>query len=143
MTNRITEPLRKLTAAANEISEGDYDVVLPPEGDDEVGELSRAFRIAIDNIRSRSEDIKARIRVQEHRIEEGERTMRQQADDLLAMRNLAYVDSLTNVKNKTAYDMTAGLRRHNVRPQLSQDGQRQPRTSGRRPDAQERFQASM
>ena len=109
ITNRVTGPLRKLTAAANEISEGDYDVILPPETGDEVGELSKAFRIAIDNIRARSEDIKARIRVQEHRIEKGERTMRQQADDLLAMRNLAYVDSLTNVKNKTAYDMTAGL----------------------------------
>ena len=40
MANRFTDPLRKLTAAANEISEGDYDVVLPPERDDEVGELS-------------------------------------------------------------------------------------------------------
>ena len=106
ITNRVTGPLRKLTAAANEISEGDYDVIIPPETGDEVGELSKAFRIAIDNIRARSEDIKARIRVQEHRIEKGERTMRQQADDLLAMRNLAYVDSLTNVKNKTAYDDT-------------------------------------
>ena len=108
IANRFTGPLRDLTSAANEISEGDYDVVLPPEKDNEVGELSRAFRIAIDNIRARSEDIKARIRVQEQRLEKNAQTMKQQEDDLLTMRNLAYVDSLTNVKNKTAYEDTVG-----------------------------------
>ena len=108
MANRITGPLRELTSAANEISEGDYDVILPPERNDEVGELSRSFRIAIDNIRARSEDIKARIRVQEHRLEQNAQTMKQQEDDLLTMRNLAYIDSLTGVKNKHAYEDTAG-----------------------------------
>ena len=108
MANRITGPLRELTSAANEISEGDYDVILPPERNDEVGELSRAFRIAIDNIRARSEDVKARIRVQEHRLEQNAQTMKQQEDDLLTMRNLAYIDSLTGVKNKHAYEDTAG-----------------------------------
>lgn len=33
--------------------------------------------------------------------------MKQQGDDLVAMKNLAYVDSLTNVKNKHAYEDTA------------------------------------
>ena len=39
MANRITGPLRKLTSAANEISKGDYDVILQPERNDEDGEL--------------------------------------------------------------------------------------------------------
>ena len=103
---RITNPLRELTAAANEISEGDYDVILPPETDNEVGELSRAFRIAIDNIRARTEDIEARVRVQDRKIEKAAKTMKQQEDDLVVMRNLAYIDSLTNVKNKHAYEDT-------------------------------------
>ena len=106
MANRITNPLRKLTAAANEISEGDYDVVLPPETNNEVGELSKAFRIAIDNTRARSEDIKARIRAQERKIEKDAKQIKQHENDLLTMRNLAYVDALTNVKNKTAYEET-------------------------------------
>ena len=109
MANRITGPLRKLTSVANEISEGDYDVILPPERKDEVGELSRAFRIAIDNIRARSEDIKARIRFQEDRLEKNAQTMKQQEDDLLTMKNLAYIDSLTGVKNKHAYEDTARI----------------------------------
>ncbi|MBR6960655.1 MAG: diguanylate cyclase [Clostridiales bacterium] len=94
LASRITDPLRKLTAAAHEISEGDYDVILPPEKNNEVGELSKAFRIAIDNIRARSEHIKAKVKAQEN--------------DLIAMKSLAYVDSLTNVKNKHAYEDTVG-----------------------------------
>lgn len=106
MARRLTNPLRELTAAANEISEGDYDVILPPETDNEVGELSRAFRIAIDNIRARAEDIQARVRVQDRKIEKAAKAIKQQEDDLIAMRNLAYIDSLTNVKNKHAYEDT-------------------------------------
>lgn len=106
MATRITDPLRKLTAAAHEISEGDYDVVLPPETGDEVGELSRAFRIAVDNTRARTEEIKARVRAQDRKIKDDAQALKQQADDLVAMRNLAYVDALTNVKSKHAYEDT-------------------------------------
>ena len=108
MASHITNPLRKLTAAANEISEGDYDVILPPEKHDEVGELSRAFRIAIDNIRERTEDIEARVRAQDQKIETDAQTMKKQESDLIAMKNLAYIDSLTNVKSKHAYEDTVG-----------------------------------
>lgn len=103
---RITRPLRKIAAAANEIGEGDYDVVLPPERNDEVGEVSRSFRIAIDKIRARAEDVKAQVAAQEERIEKDARTMKKQEDDLVTMRNLAYVDSLTKVKNKHAFEDT-------------------------------------
>ena len=106
MASRVTTPLRKLIAAANEISEGDYDVVLPPEKDNEIGELSRAFRIAIDNIRARREDIEAIVRAKDRKIEKNAKTMKQQEDDILVMKNLAYVDSLTNVKSKHAYENT-------------------------------------
>ena len=108
MAKRITDPLRKLTAAANEISEGDYDVVLPPETEDEVGDLSKAFRLAVDKIRAREEDNRARAAVQDRRIERAAEKMKQQQSDLIVMKNLAYSDSLTNVKNKTAYDDTTG-----------------------------------
>lgn len=108
MANRITDPLRKITAAANEISNGDYDVLLPPEKNNEVGELSKAFRLAIDKIRAREEDNKARAAAQDLRIEKDAEKMKQQQSDLVVMKNLAYSDSLTNVKNKTAYDDTTG-----------------------------------
>lgn len=104
---RITDPLRKIASAAYEIGEGNYDVVLPPEKNDEVGEVSRSFRLAIDKIRSRSEDIKAYVASQNEKIEKDAQTLKKQEDDLVSMRNLAYVDSLTKVKNKHAFEDTA------------------------------------
>ena len=106
MALHITEPLRKLTFAATEISGGNYDVVLPPEKKNEVGELSKAFRIAIDKIRAREEDNKALVAIQNRRIAEDTETMKKQIRDLVNMKNLAYADSLTGIKNKTAYDDT-------------------------------------
>jgi len=108
LASRITNPLRKLTAAANEISEGNYDVILPPEKNSEVGELSRAFRIAIDKVRARTEDIRAKVEAQGRKIEDDAVALKKQEDDLIAMRNLAYVDPLTNVKSKHAYEDTVG-----------------------------------
>lgn len=104
---RITDPLRKIASAANEIGEGNYDVVLPPEKADEVGEVSRSFRLAIDKIRSRTEDLRAYVAAQSEKIEEDAKKLKEQEDDLVSMRNLAYIDSLTNVKNKHALDDTA------------------------------------
>ena len=108
MASRITDPLRKLTSVAHEISGGDYDVVLPPEKNNEVGKLSRAFRLAIDKIRAREEDNMARAVMQSQRIEKAAEILKKQNRDIIALKNLAYADSLTKVKNKTAYDDTIG-----------------------------------
>ena len=76
--------------------------MLPPENGDEVGDLSKAFRIAIDKIRARAED--NRMRMAQNALE-----IKKQKSDLVIMRDLAYIDSLTKVKNKTAYEDTIGF----------------------------------
>ena len=107
MVNRITDPLRKITEAARSVSEGNYDVDLPTEDDDDdIRELSRVIGQAIDNARAISEKRESKIREQERKIEKGERILKQQGDDLVAMKNIAYIDSLTNVKNSHAYEET-------------------------------------
>lgn len=106
MVNRITDPLRKITEAARAVSEDNFDVDLPPENDDEIGELSKMTRLAIENARARAEKAESKVREQERKIEKSAKVLKQQGDDLIAMKNLAYVDSLTNVKNKLAYDDT-------------------------------------
>lgn len=106
MVNRITDPLRKITEAARAVSEDNFDVDLPPENDDEIGELSKMTRLAIENARARAEKAASKVREQERQIEKSAKVLKQQGDDLIAMKNLAYVDSLTNVKNKHAYDDT-------------------------------------
>ena len=106
MASRIINPLRKLTAAANEISNGNYDIELPLEKTDEVGELSKNFRLAVDKIRAREEEVRAYVKEQDMRIQRDSQMLKDQESDLTAMRNLVYADALTNVKNKTAYEET-------------------------------------
>ncbi|MCK6448561.1 MAG: cell wall metabolism sensor histidine kinase WalK [Planctomycetes bacterium] len=44
LASRTTRPLAQLSDAAHAIARGDHDHPLPPEGDDELGELARSFR---------------------------------------------------------------------------------------------------
>ena len=77
LSGRITKPLGELTAVAVQVNEGDYDVKLDYDGDDEVGILTRAFRQMISYLRIYITDL----------------------------RSLAYADALTSVHNKGAFDI--------------------------------------
>lgn len=78
-SKRLSAPLEKLTEAVHEIEKGNYDPELPEKSCIEVDTLTNALRFMA-------------IGIDQHDV---------------AMKNLAYVDSLTSVKNKTAYDATA------------------------------------
>ena len=52
LAQHITMPLQKLTEAAARVDDGDYDIVLEYEGDDEVGILSKTFTNLINHIKS-------------------------------------------------------------------------------------------
>ncbi len=75
VTRRIVTPLKKLTAAAGSISSGVQDVNLIIDSEDEIGILSRVLADTYGKIREYSTYINA----------------------------LAYRDSLTGIKNSTAY----------------------------------------
>ena len=75
VTRRIVTPLKKLTAAAASISSGVQDVNLTVDSKDEIGILSRVLNDTYAKIREYSAYINA----------------------------LAYRDSLTGIKNSTAY----------------------------------------
>ena len=76
VSNRITRPLEQLTQAARKIALGDMDVQLPKPTNDEVGSLTRSFEVTVSSLR-------------------------QYLDN---MRDMAFTDPLTHVKNKTAYN---------------------------------------
>lgn len=44
ITSRITQALNLLVAVTSRVGQGDWDVVVPIKGDDEVGQLGRAFQ---------------------------------------------------------------------------------------------------
>lgn len=78
IADHITRPLQQLTQAARKIALGNLDVELPKPTRDEVGILTRAFEVTVSNLR-------------------------QYLDN---MRDMAFTDPLTHVKNKTAYNHT-------------------------------------
>ena len=74
---RITKPLRKLTHAAEQINEGNYDCDLDYKGNDEVGILTETFKKFTANLK----------------------------DYITDLNDLAYADSLTSLHNKGAFDI--------------------------------------
>lgn len=75
ITRRLIRPLRELNEAAKKIAAGDMSVNLTPQTRDEVGMLTESFQKTV-------------VHLQEY---------------LSYINGLAYRDSLTGVKNKTAY----------------------------------------
>ena len=77
VSSRITNPLKSLTEAAEQIAEGNLDVELPEPTDDEVGRLTRSFDVTVQSLKKY----------------------------ISGMRYKAYSDPLTHVKNKNAYEL--------------------------------------
>jgi diguanylate cyclase (GGDEF)-like protein len=80
LARRIVKPLNDLSAAARRIAMGDYQLPLPTRSRDEIGQLAKSFAHMRDGIASREERI---IR-------------------------LAYVDTLTDLPNRTRFVETFG-----------------------------------
>ncbi|MBQ7144700.1 MAG: diguanylate cyclase [Oscillospiraceae bacterium] len=76
-TGRIIKPLQKLTEAAEQVNNDNYDVTLDYDGPDEVGILTRAFNRLINHLKHYISDLNDR----------------------------AYADALTGVRNKGAYNI--------------------------------------
>ena len=85
-TSGITEPLEELTAAAEEVDRGNYDVELDYDGDDEVGRLTSTFRSLIGHVKEHISDLSKK----------------------------AYVDALTSVRNKGAFSAALNDLQHQM-----------------------------
>ena len=72
---RITKPLHELTNAAQQVANGNYDVVLEDNGNDEIGILTRSFRGLVEKTR----------------------------DNIDSLHKKIYIDAMTSVGNKAAY----------------------------------------
>ena len=58
-TRRIVKPLHQLTDSMLAVQNGNYDVELPEETSDEVGQLTRTYRMMLDRIKQLIDDIYA------------------------------------------------------------------------------------
>lgn len=75
LTRRIVRPLKELNVAAQKIAEGDFSITLIQKSKDEVGTLTESFQKTVAHLQQY----------------------------ISYINGLAYRDSLTSVKNKTAY----------------------------------------
>ena len=75
ITEKLVSPLKALTSAAQKIADGNLDVSLTRTTNDEIGILTESFQTTVASLNNHIEYIN----------------------------NLAYLDALTGVKNKTAY----------------------------------------
>lgn len=73
-TRRITKPLEQLTAAAEQVERGNYDLALTYDDDDELGRLTRSFKNLSDTVKDHISDLNGQV----------------------------FLDALTKVKNKGA-----------------------------------------
>lgn len=76
-SRRITKPLNDLTMAAREINKGNYNIQLSYKGNDEMGILTSTVNQLVENLGGYISDLNA----------------------------LAYADSLTSVRNRSAYEV--------------------------------------
>jgi len=74
-TKRIVSPLERLTAAAEQVSRGNYEFTLDYDYDDEVGKLTKTFKLLTSHMKENIRDLNKRV----------------------------FVDALTKVKNKGAF----------------------------------------
>ena len=74
---QITKPLKDLSAAAERLQQGDYDVELDYRGKDEIGVLTTSFQHLVRHLKTYISDLNSR----------------------------AYQDAMTGVKNKRAYEI--------------------------------------
>jgi len=73
-TRHITKPLEQLTAAAEQVERGNYDLDLAYDDDDELGRLTRSFKNLSDTVKEHISDLHGQV----------------------------FLDALTKVKNKGA-----------------------------------------
>lgn len=88
VASNITSPLIRLTEAAEQVNEGNYDVELEDGGNDEIGVLTQTFKLLLEKLKAR--------------IGELNTLNKNLQEDNLTLEAATVRDSLTGVKNRFA-----------------------------------------
>jgi serine phosphatase RsbU (regulator of sigma subunit) len=71
----VLRPIRKLQQSARAIADGRYDVRLPKGGADEIGDLSRAFGVMAEKVRTHTAELETKVRERTQALEAANRAM--------------------------------------------------------------------
>ncbi len=61
VTNRLVVPIQQLASEAKKIGSGDWEINLPVAGDDEIGILTRAFQVMVEQIHGFIRELEKRV----------------------------------------------------------------------------------
>ncbi len=71
----VIDPIQRLRHSASAIAEGDYRVSLPAARRDEIGDLSHAFDIMTQKVKSHTEELEHKVHQRTHELETANREM--------------------------------------------------------------------
>ncbi|BDG03358.1 sensor histidine kinase [Anaeromyxobacter oryzae] len=94
LARMVTRPVERLSRAAAAIAAGDYAVPVEATGQDEIGDLGRAFALMTGEVRRRDEEIRNWNRELQTRVEERTAELKTAQDQILRTRRLAALGSL-------------------------------------------------
>ena len=95
----VIHPVRKLQRSASAMAQGDFSVSLPPDSQDELGDLSRAFGAMARQIRSNTAELEHKVQARTLDLEEANRDMQrahQQINDSIGYASLIQQATLPN-----------------------------------------------
>ncbi len=97
-TVRLVDPIKKLATAAVRVGAGEWDVALPPAGDDEIGALARVFGMMVAQIQELVSGL-------EQRVAERTRTLERRATQMeaaaLVARDAAEIRDVNQLLDET------------------------------------------
>ncbi|OZI20597.1 histidine kinase [Bordetella genomosp. 9] len=71
----VLRPIRNLQQSARAIADGRYDVRLPTGGADEIGDLSRAFGVMAEKVRTHTQELESKVRERTRALEAANQAM--------------------------------------------------------------------
>jgi serine phosphatase RsbU (regulator of sigma subunit) len=71
----VLRPIRNLQQSARAIADGRYDVRLPMGGADEIGDLSRAFGVMAEKVRTHTQELESKVRERTQALEAANHAM--------------------------------------------------------------------
>jgi len=71
----VLNPLRDMRRSTSAIAAGDFDIVLPTERGDEIGELARAFRQMADRVQAQTRELESKVSERTVELEQRNREM--------------------------------------------------------------------
>lgn len=95
-SRHITKPLQKLTDAAEAIASGDFSRPVTDDSHDEVGRLSRAFRVMAERVQATQQGLEEKVTVRTRELREAMHSLEEAQDELVRKERLALLGQLSS-----------------------------------------------